>query len=186
MVQTKCLSPGPGIFHPYQRKSTGTYGRKTRARDSPGAYGVSALLKDEGVRCVFDAAGMAGAAMMGQFAGLLAGKDHPLLLRNQSLPRISGHSGEIREKPGRHHGFSLCPGRTVGSTQSPHGRILTTAELDCRILPETGTESCQTGFKHYVSGCFQNIFHMSENRCVLMLELDTLDKLYVRKTWFKT
>lgn len=58
--------------------------------------GVTALLKEEGVRCVFDAGGNAvGATMMGQFAGLLAEKETRYFYVINPCRAFSGSAEEI-------------------------------------------------------------------------------------------
>ena len=75
MDQTKCLFRARDFSSLLEKRQV-HMAENQELWDSPLVpMGVSALLKDEGVRCVFDAGGnAAGAAMMGQFAGLLAGK----------------------------------------------------------------------------------------------------------------
>ena len=186
MDQTKCLFRARDFSSLLEKRQV-HMAENQELWDSPLVpMGVSALLKDEGVRCVFDAGGnAAGAAMMGQFAGLLAGKTTRYYYVINPCRAFSGSMEDILES------LSAILISAMVSARVPAGRLevianpymggYTTAELIAGYYRRLEQELAKLDLSIKclaVSKTFSSRVRKQIN--VPMLELDTfVDKLYV-------
>ena len=177
MDQTKCLFRARDFSSLLEKRQV-HMAENQELWDSPLVpMGVSALLKDEGVRCVFDA----GAAMMGQFAGLLAGNTTRYYYVINPCRAFSGTVGEIRESLDAIMVSARVPAGRLEVIANPYMGGYTTAELIAGYYRrlEQNLAKLDLSIKCLaVSKTFSSRVRKQIN--VPMLELDTfVDKLYV-------
>ena len=144
--------------------------------------GVSALLKDEGVRCVFDAGGnAAGAAMMGQFAGLLAGKTARYYYVINPCRAFSGSMEDILESLSAILISARIPAEGLKFIANPFMGEYTTPELIMEYVRHLAAELGKAGLKLHGLAVSKRFFGEVRKLTGLpILELNTfVDKLYV-------
>ena len=144
--------------------------------------GVTSLLKDDSICCVFDAGGNAvGAAMLGQFAGLMAEKNTSYYYVINPCRAFSGTVGEIRESLDAIMVSARVPAGRLEVIANPYMGGYTTAELIAGYYRrlEQNLAKLDLSIKCLaVSKTFSSRVRKQIN--VPMLELDTfVDKLYV-------
>lgn len=182
MDQTKCLFRARDFSSLLEKRQV-HMAENQELWDSPLVpMGVSTLLKDEGVRCVFDAGGnAAGAAMMRQFAGLLAGKTTRYYYVINPCRAFSGTVGEIRESLDAIMVSARVPAGRLEVIANPYMGGYTTAELIAGYYRRLEQELAELDLCIKclaVSKTFSSRVRKQIN--VPMLELDTfVDKLYV-------
>ncbi len=130
MDQTKCLFRARDFSSLLEAKDV-HMAENPELWDSPlMPQGVTALLKDDSVRCVFDAGGnAAGATMMGQFAGLLAEKVSKYYYVINPCRAFSGSMEEIRESLNAIMVSARIHPGMVQVIANPYMGAYTTAEL---------------------------------------------------------
>lgn len=144
--------------------------------------GVTSLLKDDSICCVFDAGGNAvGAAMLGQFAGLMAEKNTSYYYVINPCRAFSGTVGEIRESLDAIMVSARVPAGRLEVIANPYMGGYTTAELIAGYYRRLEQELAKLDLSIKclaVSKTFSSRVRKQIN--VPMLELDTfVDKLYV-------
>ena len=144
--------------------------------------GVTSLLKDDSICCVFDAGGNAvGAAMLGQFAGLMAEKNTSYYYVINPCRAFSGTVGEIRESLDAIMVSARVPAGRLEVIANPYMGGYTTAELIAGYYRRLEQDLAKLDLSIKclaVSKTFSSRVRKQMN--VPMLELDTfVDKLYV-------
>lgn len=182
MDQTKCLFRARDFSSLLEKRQV-HMAENQELWDSPLVpMGVSALLKDEGVRCVFDAGGnAAGAAMMGQFAGLLAGKTTRYYYVINPCRAFSGSMEDILESLSAILISARIPAEGLKFIANPFMGEYTTPELIMEYVRHLEAELGKAGLKLHGLAVSERFFGEVRKLTGLpILELNTfVDKLYV-------
>lgn len=182
MDQTKCLFRARDFSSLLEKRQV-HMAENQELWDSPlMPLGVSALLMDEGIRCIFDAGGnAAGAAMMGQFAGQLAGMATGYYYVINPCRAFSGTGEEIKESLDAIMVSARVPAGRLEVIANPYMGGYTTAELIdgyCRKLEQELVKLDLKITCLAVSKSFSK--EVRKLTRLPLLELDTfVDKLYV-------
>lgn len=144
--------------------------------------GVTAMLRDDNICCVFDAGGNAvGAAMLGQYAPLLAEKPTRYFYVINPCRAFSDGMAEIAESMGAIVGAARIPMKNLEIIVNPYMGTFTTAELIMEYYEKLKSELAK-GELHIAGLAVSKKFAGVVKKQVELpiLELDTyVDKLYV-------